>query len=134
VEGGISSAGIAPPGADSETRVEDAVAVFCGVMASKARDSLRSSSRSKSNVKDMTAASARALAAKQTINYQLDAEREQITAANLVESIYKRKRRKNENGVHAGPCKGGCLTPQNVKCKLNPRTQGYVAQWLEHRT
>ena len=63
VESGISSAGTsAPPGALSETRVlstveEDAAAGFCGVMISK--DSSRSSSRSKSNVKlvkdDMTA-------------------------------------------------------------------------------
>ena len=47
VESGISSAGIAPPGTLSETRVlsmEDAV------MASK--DSSRSSSRSKSKVKE----------------------------------------------------------------------------------
>jgi hypothetical protein len=60
VESGISSAGIAPPGALSETRVlsmEDAVVGVCGVMASN--DSSRSSSRSKSNVKeDMTAAAA----------------------------------------------------------------------------
>ena len=65
MESGIASAGTcAPPGALSETRtlstaVEDAAAGFCGVMISK--DSSRSSSRSKSNVKDdMTATAAMA--------------------------------------------------------------------------
>ena len=59
MESGISSAGTsAPSGALSETRVlstvEDAAAGFCGVMISN--ESSRSSSRSKSNVKDdMTA-------------------------------------------------------------------------------
>jgi hypothetical protein len=57
VESGISSAGIAPAGALSGTRVlstEDGAGGFCGVMTSK--DSSRSSSRSKSKVKDdMTA-------------------------------------------------------------------------------
>ena len=57
VESGISSAGITPSGALSETRVlsvEDVTAGFCGVMTSEV--SSRSSSRSKSKVKhDMTA-------------------------------------------------------------------------------
>ena len=59
---GISSAGIAPPGALSATRVlsmEDAAAGFCGVMTSK--ESSRSSWRSKSKVKqDITATAAAA--------------------------------------------------------------------------